>query len=69
MAKAVVIASALHAIGIQQGFEINPYQFLDYLKTLGVAPIAGDAISAIMQTVREIVLALFRSTVVVARKP
>ena len=26
LAEAVVIASALHAIGIQQGFEINPYQ-------------------------------------------
>ena len=59
MAKAVVIASALHAIGIQQGFEINPYQLLlNYLKTLGVAPIAGDAISAIMQAVTEIVRAL-----------
>ena len=28
MAKALVIASALHVIGIQQGFEIIPYQLL-----------------------------------------
>ena len=45
MAKAVVLASALHAIGIQQGLEINPYQLsLDYLKARGVATMAGDGL-------------------------
>jgi hypothetical protein len=58
-AAAAVMLSAVHAIGIQQGFEISGYQLLlDYLKTLGVAPLAADAIRAIMQGGTVVVSAL-----------
>ena len=60
-AAAAVMLSAIHAIGIQQGFEISGYQLLlDYLRTLGVAPLAADAISSIMQGVASVVGALFQ---------
>ena len=60
-AAAAVMLSAVHAIGIQQGFEISGYQLLlDYLKTLGVAPLAADAISSIMQKIASAVSALFQ---------
>ena len=60
-AAAAVMLSAVHAIGIQQGFEISGYQLLlDYLRTLGVAPLAADAISSIMQGVARVVDALFQ---------
>ena len=58
-AAAAVILSAIHAIGIQEVFEISGYQlFLDYLKTLGVAPLAADAIRALMQGVANAMTAL-----------
>ena len=60
-AAAAVMLSAVHAIGIQQGFEISGYQLLmDYLRTLGVAPLAADAISSIMQGVASVVSSLFQ---------
>ena len=52
---AAVMLSAVHAIGIQQGFEISEYQLLlDYLRTLGVAPLAADAISSTMRGVARV---------------
>jgi len=57
---AAVMLSAVHAIGTQQGFEISGYQLLlDYLRTLGVAPLAADAISSIMQGVAGVVSSVF----------
>ena len=51
-AAAAVILSAVHATSIQEGFELSGYQvLLDYVKTLGVAPLAATAISSIMQGV------------------
>ena len=60
-AAAAVMLSAVHAIGIQQGFEISGHQLLmDCLRTLGVAPLAGDAISSIMQGVASVINALYQ---------
>jgi hypothetical protein len=60
-AAAAVMLSAVHAIGTQQDFEISGYQLLpDYLRTLGAAPLAADAISSIMQGVARAVDALFQ---------
>jgi hypothetical protein len=59
-AAAATFLSAIHSIGIQQGFEISGYQLLlDFVRTLGVAPLAADAISSIMQGVASVVAALF----------
>ena len=60
-AAAAVMLSAVHAIGIQQGFEISGCQLLlDYLRTLGVAPIAADASSSIMRGVARVVSVLLQ---------
>ena len=60
-AAPAVILSAIHAIGIQEGFEISGYQLLlDYLRTLGVALIAADAIRAITRGVANVVSAWLR---------
>ena len=60
-AAAATFLSAMHAFGIQQGFEINGNQLLlDFAKTLGVAPLAADAISSIMQGIASVVSALFQ---------
>ena len=59
-AAAAVMLSAVHAIGTQQDFEISGYQLLpDYLRTLGAAPLAADAISSIMQGVASVINALY----------
>jgi hypothetical protein len=59
-AAAATFLSAIHAIGVQQGFEISGYQLLlDFVRTLGVAPLAADAISSIMQGTASVVAALF----------
>ena len=60
-AAAAVMLSAVHAIGTQQGFEISGYQLLlGYLKRLGVAPLAADAISSIMQAIGGAINALYQ---------
>ena len=59
-AAAAAVLSAVHAISIQEGFELSGYQvLLDYVKALGVAPLAAEAISLIMQGVARRVSALF----------
>ena len=70
-AAATVMLSAVHAIGIQQGSEISGYQLLlGYLRTLGAAPLAADAISSIMQGVASVVgTHCFRSIDDEARRP
>ena len=60
-AAAAVMLSAIHAIGIQEGFEISGYQLLlDTLRTLGVSPLAAEAIRAIMQGMANVVSELFQ---------
>ena len=69
-AAAAVMLSAVHAIGIQQGFEISGYQLLlDYLRKLGVAPLAADAFSWIMRSAANVASTLFRSINIEARLP
>ena len=53
--------SAIHAIGIQEGIEISGYQLLvDTVRTLGVSPLAAEAIRAIMQGVATVAYALYQ---------
>ena len=60
-AAAAVMLSAVHAIGIQQGFETSGYQLLlGYLKTLGVAPLAANPNSTTMQAIGSVSNALFQ---------
>ena len=60
-AAAAVMLSAVHAIGIQQGFEISGYQLLlGYLRTLDMAALTADAIRARMQGVASVINARYQ---------
>ena len=69
-AAAALILSAVHAIGSLQGFEISGYKrLLDYLKALGVGPLAADASSSITRAVGSSSVSFIRSIDGEAERP